>query len=487
MHFKKKLGSILLLAALVAVQCNCSKKSTSTNTGGGGGVVTPPTPTNTDVEFWVTTADQAILLQKQTNVLAFGTPATSTQTITLDSTQQFQTVDGFGYTLTGGSASLINALPATDKANLLNELFGSGANSIGVSYLRVSLGASDLSASVFSYNDMPTGQTDVSLSNFSLSKDTVDVVPLLKQIVAINPAIKIMASPWSAPVWMKDNGNTMGGGLQTQYYNAYANYFVKYIKAMKASGITIDAITIQNEPQHGGNNPSMVMSAAEQAAFVKNSLGPIFQTAGITTKIIVWDHNCDNANYPITVLNDAAAKQYINGSAFHLYGGDISALSTVHNAHPDKNVYFTEQWTSSTGAFDGDLKWHIKNVVIGSMINWGKTALEWNLANDGNYNPHTPGGCTQCKGALTINGSIINRNVAYYIIAQASKFVPAGSVRIASAAISTLSNVAFKTPAGKTVLLVLNDGNTNQTIVIKTATRSITSVLPASVVGTYIW
>jgi glucosylceramidase len=312
-------------------------------------------------------------------------------------------------------------------------------------------------------------------------------VPLLKQIVAINPAIKIMASPWSAPVWMKENGNTMGGGLQTQYYNAYANYFVKYIKAMKASGITIDAITIQNEPQHGGNNPSMVMSAAEQAAFVKNSLGPIFQTAGITTKIIVWDHNCDNANYPITVLNDAAAKQYINGSAFHLYGGDISALSTVHNAHPDKNVYFTEQWTSSTGAFDGDLKWHIKNVVIGSMINWGKTALEWNLANDGNYNPHTPGGCTQCKGALTINGSIINRNVAYYIIAQASKFVPAGSVRIASAAISTLSNVAFKTPTGKTVLLVLNDGNTNQTIVIKTATRSITSVLPASVVGTYIW
>jgi glucosylceramidase len=333
---------------------------------------------------------------------------------------------------------------------------------------------------------MPAGQTDINLTNFSLSKDTVDVIPILKQILAINPAIKIMASPWSAPVWMKTNGNSMGGGLQTQYYNVYAKYFVKYIQAMKAKGITIDAITIQNEPQHGGNNPSMVMSAAEQANFVKTELGPLFQAAGINTKIIVWDHNCDNPNYPIAVLNDAAAKQYINGSAFHLYGGDISALSAVHSAHPDKSLYFTEQWTSSTGAFDGDFKWHIKNVVIGAMNNWSKTALEWNLANDGGFNPHTPGGCTQCKGALTLDGTI-TRNVAYYIIAQASKFIPPGSVRIASVTTGSLSNVAFKTPAGKTVVLVLNDGTSAQTVSIKSGTRIITSVLPRGAAATYLW
>lgn len=479
--YKSNIGIILFMAALISVQSNCSKKSNMPS-----GSVTPPDPVNSDVAFWVTKADQSVLLQKQTDLLAFGTPANTPQIITIDSTQVFQTIDGFGYTVTGGSASLINALSASEKTNLLNELFGSNVNSIGVSYLRISLGASDLSASVFSYDDMPVGQTDINLANFSLSKDAVDLIPILKQILTINPNIKIMASPWSAPVWMKDNGNSMGGGLQTQYYDVYAKYFVKYIQQMKAEGITIDAVTIQNEPQHGGNNPSMVMSAIEEAAFVKNSLGPAFQTSGINTKIIVWDHNCDNPNYPITVLNDAAAKHYINGSAFHLYGGDISALSVVHSAHPDKNLYFTEQWTSSTGSFDGDLKWHIKNVVIGSMLNWSKTALEWNLANDGSFNPHTPGGCTQCKGAITLDGTI-TRNVAYYIIAQASKFVPAGSVRIASSTISQLTNVAFKTPGGKTVILVLNDLATVQTFTIKSNTKSITSVLPAGSVATYVW
>lgn len=483
--YLKKAGTILLLAGIISIQCNCSKKSTSNS---GGGVTPPPAPApdNSDVAFWVTKADQSILLQKQSSLLALGGASGTPATITLDSTQIFQTVDGFGYTLTGGSASLINALSTTDKANLLNELFGSASNAIGVSYLRLSLGASDLSASVFSYDDMPTGQTDVNLTNFSLSKDTTDVVPILKQILAINPNIKILASPWSAPVWMKDNGNSMGGGLQTQYYNVYAQYFVKYIQAMKAKGITIDAVTIQNEPQHGGNNPSMVMSAAEEAAFVKSALGPAFQTAGLSTKIIVWDHNCDNPGYPIAILNDAAAKPFVNGSAFHLYAGDISALSAVHSAHPDKSLYFTEEWTGSTGSFSGDFIWHMKNVIIGSMINWSKNALEWNLANDGGYNPHTPGGCTQCKGAITLDGTI-NRNVGYYIIAQVSKFIPAGSVRIASSTTSGLSNVAFKTPSGNTVVVVLNDTPSSQVITIKSNTRSITSALPAGAAATYVW
>ena len=284
----KNAGIILMLLAIISIQSNCTKKATQSTTGGGsGGGGTPPGPDNSDVALWVTKADQSILLKQQANVLSLGTAGTVAETITLDSTQTFQTVDGFGYTLTGGSASLINALPAADKTSLLNELFGSGATSIGVSYLRVSLGASDLSASVFSYDDMPTGQTDVNLTNFSLSKDTTDVIPILQQILTINPNIKILASPWSAPVWMKSNGSSIGGGLQTQYYTVYANYFVKYIQAMKAKGITIDAVTIQNEPQYGGNNPSMVMSAAEEAAFVKNALGPALQTASLNTKIIV--------------------------------------------------------------------------------------------------------------------------------------------------------------------------------------------------------
>ena len=263
--------------------------------------------------------------------------------------------------------------------------------------------------------------------------------------------------------------------------------FVKYIQAMQAKGIIIDAVTIQNEPQHGGNNPSMVMSAVQQADFVKNSLGPAFQSAAITTKIIIWDHNCDNANYPITVLNDPAAKQFIDGSAFHLYAGDISALSAVRAAHPDKNLYFTEQWTGANGSFDGDLKWHIKNVIIGSMRNWSKVALEWNLANDPLYGPHTPGGCTECKGALTISGSSVNRNVGYYIVAHASKFVPAGSVRISSNELPSLPNVAFKTTSGKKVLIVENESSANLGFNIKYKGKWVYTSLAAGAVGTYIW
>ena len=188
---------------------------------------------------------------------------------------------------------------------MLNELFGTGNNSIGISYLRISIGASDLNASVFSYNDMPAGQTDVDLAHFNLSQDTIDVIPVLKQILTINPEIKIMGSPWSAPPWMKDNDNSKGGSLEPKYYGVYAKYFVKYIQEMQSRGITIDAITPQNEPQHGGNNPSMVMSAVQQADFIKNHLGPAFKAAALKTKIIICDHNCDNPDYPITILNDA--------------------------------------------------------------------------------------------------------------------------------------------------------------------------------------
>jgi len=479
--FKNRIPLLLFSFATLFV-CGVCKKSSDNNPD------TPPvvTPTN-DVEYWLTKADQSVLLKKQNTTISFSSAASPYQNIDVDSATKYQTIDGFGYTLTGGSAKLINALTPSVKTALLNELFGNGADAIGVSYLRVSIGASDLSEAVFSYDDMPTGQTDVNLTNFSLAADMADLVPVLKQILLINPNIKILGSPWSPPVWMKDNGNSIGGSLLPAYYSAYAQYFVKYVQAMASNGIPINAVTIQNEPENPNNNPSMVMTATQQADFIKNNLGPAFQAASITTKIITFDHNCDHPNYPISILNDAAAKPYVDGSAFHLYGGDISALSTVHNAHPDRNLYFTEQWTSGSGSFDGDLKWHLKNVIIGSMRNWSKTALEWNLANDAGYGPHTPGGCTECKGALTINGSLVSRNVGYYIVAQASKFVPQGSVRISSTLAGSLYTVAFLRPDGKKVLIMLNDGTGDATFNIRYKSRSALTTLPAASVGTYIW
>ena len=226
-------------------------------------------PVVSDIEWWVTRADQAVLLQKQTGALVFGTVANNNPFVDIDTTTQLQTIDGFRLYITGGSAYLMNRMDSAAKTALLNELFSSAENSIRVSYLRVSIGASDLSASVFSYDDMPAGQTDEPLANFSLAQDTVDLIPLLKQILQSIQIIKILGSPWSPPTWMKDNKESKGGGLLTQYYDAYARYFVKYIQAMQANGIAIDAITIQNEPQHGGNNPSMVMSAIGAGKFYK--------------------------------------------------------------------------------------------------------------------------------------------------------------------------------------------------------------------------
>lgn len=460
--------------------------------GGGGnkdmGGNPPPDPPagKADVVAWVTTGDQQSLLQKQTVVLSFGTTANAFTNIDVDSTQQFQPIDGFGFTLTGGSAQLINRMNAADRASLLKELFGNQENAIGISYLRLAIGASDLSPSVFSYDDLPAGQTDLPLDHFSLGPDKTDLLPVIKEILAINPHLRFLGSPWSPPVWMKDNGSSIGGSLKPEYYAVYAQYLVKYIQAMKAEGIAIDAITPQNEPLHDGNNPSLHMTAVQQADFIKNHLGPAFRAANLTTRIIVYDHNCDRPDYPLAILNDAAAKPFVDGSAFHLYAGDISVLSQVHQAHPDKNVYFTEQYTASNGSFDGDLKWHIKNVIIGATRNWSRIALEWNLANDAGYGPHTPGGCTTCKGALTI-GSVATRNVAYYIIAHASKFVPPGSVRIASNIAGSLVNVAFLTPTGKKVLILLNDGNSPETFNIRYKGKWTTHSLSAGSVGTYVW
>lgn len=446
-----------------------------------------PGPVTSDVAMWLTKPDRSALFAPQQVSLVFRDTFNVYPTITVNESQTFQEIDGFGYTLTGGSASLINALPAAAQEALLKELFHWDSTFIGVSYLRVSIGASDLSAHTFTYNDLPPGQTDENMEHFSIAEEQKDLIPVLKKIVALFPQIKILGSPWTAPLWMKTNNAFIGGSLKREYYAAYAKYFVKYIQAMQSEGITIDAITPQNEPLHGGNNPSMVMQAAEQADFIKHHLGPAFQAAGIITKIIIYDHNADRPDYPVDILKDPQASAFVDGSAFHLYGGQISALSQVHDAYPEKHIYFTEQWVGGPGNFAGDLQWHVSNLIIGATRNWSRNVLEWNLAADPAYDPHTPGGCSTCLGALTISGANVSRNVAYYIIAHASKFVRPGSVRIASDISGSLENVAFKTPEGKKVLIVLNSGSIPQRFNIRYNGKIVTSELVNGGVATYVW
>lgn len=447
----------------------------------------PESPAEGDVAFWMTTGDKTSLLEKRSDIV-FKDETRQSAVITIDPNERFQAIDGFGYALTGGSADLINEkLTDEQRASLLKELFTTEGEGIGVSYLRVSIGASDLDDHVFSYCDLPPGETDPELKNFTLEEDRENLIPVLKEILVLSPDIKIMGSPWSAPVWMKTNGLPKGGSLKPEFYDTYALYFVKYIQEMQKEGIRIDAVTLQNEPENPHNTPSMLMTADEQTVFVKDHLGPAFAKAGIDTKIVVFDHNCDHPEYPIAILNDAEARKYIDGSAFHLYIGEIEAMSKVHEAHPDKNLYFTEQWTSGEGEFAGDLRWHVSNLIVGATRNWSRNVLEWNLASDPNFDPHTDdGGCTLCMGALTI-GNTVSRNVSYYIIAHASKFVRPGAVRIGSNIVDGLRNVAFVNPDGTEVLIVVNDSDQRRPFAFRTGDQYGEATLASGAVGTFVW
>ena len=455
----------LIFPLIVAVSCDNQ----------GNGTKPPPTviPSELDMEsvVYLSKPDGSAKFQLQEGFLKKVTNP-YLPTIQVDTNQKYQQIDGFGFSLTGGSAKLLWGMTADARTEVLEELFGvageagdsgDSGDAIGTSYLRLSLGSSDLDEYTFSYNSTPG---DVDMNDFDLGYDRRYLIPVLKSILEINPHIRLMASPWSAPVWMKTNNSTIGGRLKTEYYQAYALYFVKYVQQMKAEGIVIDAVTVQNEPLHGGNNPSMEMSPAEQAEFIKNYLGPAFAANNIETKIVIYDHNCDRPDYPLTILANEKAKSYIDGTAFHLYGGDISAMSTIHDAHPDKSLYFTEQWIGAPGNFAGDVQWHMREVIIGSMRNWSKVALEWNLASDPKTGIHTPGGCTTCLGAITIDGNKVTRNPAWYIIAHAAKFVRPGSVRVESAYSGNpddLPNVAFLTPDNGVVLLIMNNIDRKQT------------------------
>jgi glucosylceramidase len=440
-----------------------------------------------DVRMWLTTPDRAALVSPQAG-LRFSPREGALPAIAVDDAQKYQSIDGFGFALTGGSAQLLMRMSATKRAALLKEVFATSNDGIGVSYLRLTIGASDMNERVYSYDDLPPGETDVDLAKFSLGPDHADVIPILKEILAIRPDLRIMASPWSAPAWMKTNNDVKGGELKPEYYGAFTKYFVKYIEAMRAEGVTIDAVTVENEPLNPKNTPSMVFLAKPEDTFIATALGPAFEKAGIRTKIWLYDHNPDVLSYALSILGDPVASKYVDGSAFHFYGGDPNALTKVHDAYPQKNLYLTEQ--SVTEGRDGPLgiAEPVRGVMIGATRNWCRIVLLWNLAADMENGPHTNnGGCTFCSGAVTLVGDSVTRNVAYYTLAHFSKFVPVGSVRVASSELEQLASVAFLTPQHKIVLVVSNTQNFAKPFAVKYRGKVFETTLPPESVATYIW
>ncbi|MGA8860047.1 MAG: glycoside hydrolase family 30 beta sandwich domain-containing protein [Candidatus Sulfotelmatobacter sp.] len=441
-----------------------------------------------EARMWLTTPDRTALVAPQAAALHFSPKAGQLPVLTVDDAQHFQSIDGFGFALTGGSAQLLMRMGAAQRAALLKELFTTGDNGIGVSYLRVSIGSSDMNERVFSYDDLSPGETDVEMAKFDLGPDRADVIPVLKEILAIRPEIKILGSPWSAPAWMKTNDDVKGGELKPEYYGAFAKYFVKYIEAMRAEGIAIDAITIENEPLNPKNTPSMAMFAQQQDTFVAKDLGPAFEKAGIRTKILLYDHNPDVLSYALSILADPAASKYVDGTAFHLYGGDASLLTKVHDAYPKKNLYLTEQSVTQWRSGPLGIAEPVRSVMIGATRNWCRNVLLWNLAADPQNGPHTNnGGCTGCSGAITLDGDSATKNVAYFVVEHFSQFVPPGSVRVASSEMEQLASVAFLTPQHKVVLVVSNTANFPKSFAVKYHDTFFQTTLPSESVGTFVW
>lgn len=455
----------------------------------------PPKPPEEigKAQVWLTTGDQSKLLSREADISITAETETDLPSITIQASEKLQEIEGFGAALTGSSAYLINKkMSPAQRVSLLETLFDA-EEGIGISYLRMTIGASDFSLANYTYDDMSPGETDFALEHFTIEKDRADIIPVFRQIINMVPEMKIMGSPWSPPAWMKTNGSLIGGKLKPEAYDVYARYFAAYIKAYAAEGIAIDAITPQNEPLHfTASYPCMEMQAGEQLEFIGAHLGPVFATEGLTTKIIAYDHNWDNTQYPIYILNDPTVRQYVAGSAFHAYAGDVSAMSVVHNAHPDKGLYFTEisggEWATS---FSDNLQWYMKNIFVGATRNWSRNVLMWNLALDENYGP-TNNGCQDCRGVVTINSvnGSFKRNVEYYSIGHFSKFVRPGAFRITSTnfdAATQLDHVAFSNTDGSKVLVVANASSEGKSFTVKCGDGQFTYFIGARSVATIVW
>ncbi|MEM9753397.1 MAG: glycoside hydrolase family 30 beta sandwich domain-containing protein [Planctomycetota bacterium] len=456
-------------------------------------LVCPPRSTHaSSAEVWLTRGDGLSLLEQRPDAAFTQGQGNLSIKINVDPSSSYQTMDGFGAAITESSAFLLQTgISGSQRDTLMADLF-SRETGIGLSYVRIPMGASDFALSPYTYADQPAGQTDLTLASFSLSRDDTYVVPTLQQAKSLNPELKLMASPWSPPAWMKTNGSLNGGSLKTEFYDTYAQYFVKFAQAYDQRGLPITAFTPQNEPLNPTPNyPSMSMSTFEQSTFIGNHLGPALQAVGIDADILAFDHNWEDWSYPVVVANDPEAAPFVAGAAFHGYAGTVDQQSNFKNFHPDKEVHYTEiTGFDPFNDFGDNLVYAVGTSLIGATRNWAQSSIYWNLALDPEGDPHLNGGCSTCRGMMTIDPDTgtITPEVEYYAYGQASKFVDPGAVRIASDTIDgVIETVAFKNPDGSEVLIALNPGNASRWFNVVREGESLQYRLTGESVVTFVW
>ncbi|HEX4733806.1 MAG TPA: glycoside hydrolase family 30 beta sandwich domain-containing protein [Thermoleophilaceae bacterium] len=455
---------------------------------------------------WMTTGDQKNLLTEQPS-RAFGDPVSGAPTITIDPSQTFQKMEGVGASITDSSAHLLAESRYRDS--IMSDLFDP-VRGIGLSYLRQPMGASDfVQGPHYTYDDLPAGQTDFKMERFSIGHDRAQIIPLLRQALALNPNVKIMGTPWSPPAWMKTNDSLVGGRFidQQRYYDAYARYFLRFVQDYEKAGVPIDALTLQNEPQNRNPSgyPGMDFRDPEEAHLVA-TVGPQLRKAGLKAKLLGYDHNWSlhpndvgppddpaNPDYAASLLSNPDANKWLAGTAYHCYSGDPSSQSALHDRFPAKDIYFTECSGIVSGnpqtTFPDTLHWHTRYLTIGAVRNWAKTVITWNMALDPNGGPHN-GGCDTCTGVVTIEPKTgkATRTADYYVLGHYSKFVKPGAVRIGSTVDGNIWDVAFRNPDGSIVLIANNDdwGTGSQRFNVRLGDQEFSYELPAGAVVTFV-
>lgn len=443
------------------------------------------------VEAFTTTASKSMLF-KNIEISNTSTLTDAALQINIDSSTRYQQMEGFGPAITGSTAYNLSKMKAQDRDKILRAAFHP-TEGLGYSYIRVSIGCSDFSLSEFTWCDQE------GLEFFGVhEEDETYLFPILREILAINPDIKIIAAPWTAPLWMKIDrysnepySKWSGGKLNPEYYADYAQYLVMWVEEMEANGFEIESITPQNEPLHDGNSASTYMSWEQQRNFIKNHLGPAFEKAGLDTKIWIYDHNFDVTDFVKNIYQDKEASKYVEGSAWHAYGGSSSALAEIYKADPTKSIYFTEQsigtWCPN---FGDNLLWHIREVCLGTINNYCRAVVLWNFMLDANRGPNRPGGCTTCYGFVDCDASYGYNTLTYrshwYAIGHMSKVVKRDAYRIKSSA-TGLTTSAFENPDGTLSMVVLNDKDEDREVVVRSAKGDFVFTAAARSVTSLIW
>jgi glucosylceramidase len=477
----------------------------------------PPGRGDSDqVQVWVTTPDRAEVLHQREPV-AFSPGRSDLTTIVVDATQRYQTMDGFGASITDSSADVLYRLDAQTRSETMRALFDPDEG-IGVSFLRQVVGSSDFAATDehYSLDDVPPGETDFDLEHFSIAHDKEQILPLLREAKSLNPDLKVLATPWSPPAWMKESDSLVGGKLKDDpaVYDAYARYLVKFVEAYEAAGVPVDYLTVQNEPQNRTPDayPGTDMPPTQQIKVIE-ALGPLLRQSSPHTRILGYDHNWathpnDAANtppgddpatdYPYQLLDSPAAK-WLAGTAFHCYYGDPSAQTALHDAYPKKGIWFTE-CSGSHGpddtpeqTFRGTLTWHARTLTVGTPRNWAKSVVNWNIALDEDDGPHL-GGCGTCTGLVTVlEDGTVRRDAEYFTIGHLSKFVRPGAVRIGSTSYGNpawngqVTDVAFRNPDGSTALVAHNENDDPRSFAVAVGDQRFEYTLPGGAVATFVW